>query len=103
MLHWSFFLDMRIASIRVIFAFLVGVGSSFPSSAAFAADDFSGKRIAILILCITLLDFHILGALVNHGLCCFKILRADDRFVMFRDVVLRLFTIINASERKRNR
>ena len=71
------------------------MSSPFPCSTTFAANNFSRKGIAVLILCIALLDFHVFGALVNHGLRRFKILNTDYRFVMLSNVVLRLLTIID--------
>ena len=55
---------------------------------AFAADNPAGKGIALLILSISLLDAFLTCSLFNQGCCSFKILRADNCFVVIWHIVL---------------
>jgi len=61
---------------------------------AFAADNLAGKGIALLILSISLLDAFLACPLFNQGCCSFKILMADNCFMVIWHIVLIEVTVI---------
>ena len=69
-------------------------GFSYEGIPAFAADNLAGKGIALLILSISLLDAFLACPLLNQGCCSFKILMADNCFMVIWHIVLIEVTVI---------
>lgn len=70
--------------------FPVGAGMDSPAEGvpAFVADNLAGKGIALLIFSISLLDAFLTCPLFNQCYCSFKILMADNCFVVICHIVL---------------
>ena len=90
--------DVGIAAPRRVFVSGAAVNSALEGVAALTADDLAGKGIAVLVFLATFDDAFLVCSLTDKGAYCFKILPADDRFVMILDHVLSLLAMIVVSD-----
>ena len=87
-------LDVGIAAPFSVFISGTAMNPAFKGISTLAADDFPGEGVAILIL-ITSFDDTFFGCpLMNKSVSGFKVLPADDCFVMILDQILRLFAVV---------
>ena len=94
--HMAFIiiLDMGIAAPCSVFVSGAAVNPALKGIATLAAEDFPRESVAILVL-ITSFDDTFFGCpLMNKSVSGFKVLPADDCFVMILDQILRLFAVV---------
>ena len=85
---------MRVACPGCVFPVGAGMDSSAEGVPTFAADNLAGKSIALLIFSISLLDSFFTGSLFNQVCGGFKILMADNPFMVICHIVLIEVTVI---------
>ena len=86
--------NMCVAGPSDILISSAGVNPTLEGIPAFAADDFAGKSIALLVFVITFLNPFFQSPLVDECICCLKILMTDNRFMVVSHHVLVHFPVI---------
>ena len=91
--------DMGVAAPRDVFVIGAAMNPALEGVAALTADDLAGESISVLVFIGAFCHAFFGSPLTYKNPCSFKILTTDDRFVMIRDHVLRLLTVIVVSDK----
>lgn len=90
---------MGVAAPCDVFVIGAAMNPALEGVAALTADDLAGESVSVLVFIGTFYHAFFGSPLTYKNPCSFKILTTDDRFVMIRDHVLRLFTVVVVSDK----